>query len=264
MTNRVLVVGQGKLFDEMVFFLEECGGIVTTLSDFVPANEIVAVIDVETGIDDEKKSGLHQVEQRITNQTPIFTSVLHRTATEIASWMFYPERVIGFSPLLMKRNILEICYPIQVKRPNRKHLQLWEGVGKEIEVVGDQPGLVFARTLALIVNEAAFALSEGVAQAADIDLAMKKGVNHPFGPLEWADQLGIDHLYAVLTGLQREYGEDRYRPAPLLKKMIYANWIGKETEQGFYSYGPDGVRRDLYSFADREQTLRSHHTLMKS
>jgi 3-hydroxybutyryl-CoA dehydrogenase len=90
--------------------------------------------------------------------------------------------------------------------------------------------------LALLVNEAAFALSEGVARARDIDLAMKKGTNYPFGPLEWADEIGIDQIIAILLGLQRELGEDRYRPAPLLRKMSYAGFLGQASARGFYLY----------------------------
>lgn len=252
MNERILLVGKGKLADEIEYYLDQQGIVTTTLDQFVPANEIIAVLDVETGLGKEKEQLLQQVEQRVTKQTPIFTSVLHRTATEIASWLFYPDRVIGFSPLLLpKMTVLEVCFPIQTLRPNHKYFQFWKRLGKEIEIVGDQPGLVFSRTLALLVNEAAFALSEGVSQAADIDLAMQKGLNHPQGPFQWADQVGVHHLYAVLEGLQREYGEDRYRPAPLLRKMMYAQFVGVEAEQGFYSYGPQGIRRGNQCFADR-------------
>lgn len=261
MNERVLLVGKGKLADEIEYYLDQQGIVTTSLDQIVPANEIIAVLDVETGLDEEKKQLLQQVEQRITKQTPIFTSVLHRTATEIASWLFYPDRVIGFSPLLLpKMTVLEVSFPIQSFRPNHKYLQFWKRLGKEIEVVGDQPGLVFPRTLALLVNEAAFALSEGVAQASDIDLAMRKGLNHPQGPFQWADQIGVHHLYAVLEGLQREYGEDRYRPAPLLRKMMYAQFIGVEAEQGFYSYGPQRIRRGSQCFADRP-VKQEHKTL---
>jgi 3-hydroxybutyryl-CoA dehydrogenase len=134
--------------------------------------------------------------------------------------------------------ILEVSSPLQVRDQQKwaKFTTIWSEIGKQVEIVGDEPGLVFPRTLALLVNEATFALSERIANARDIDLAMKLGTNFPEGPLSWADQVGIDYIYAILTGLYREYGEDRYRPAPLLRKMIYAGYLGKEVGRGFYDY----------------------------
>jgi 3-hydroxybutyryl-CoA dehydrogenase len=103
-------------------------------------------------------------------------------------------------------------------------------------VVPDGPGLVFPRILCMIINEAAFALMEGVASAEDIDTAMKLGTNYPLGPLEWADRIGLDQVLGVLEGLQAEYGEDRYRPAPLLRQLVRAGHLGLSTGRGFYPY----------------------------
>jgi 3-hydroxybutyryl-CoA dehydrogenase len=88
----------------------------------------------------------------------------------------------------------------------------------------------------MIINEAAFALMEGVASAEDIDTAMKLGTNYPLGPLEWADRIGLDQVLAVLEGLQAEYGDDRYRPAPLLRQLVRAGHCGQSTGRGFHSY----------------------------
>jgi len=96
--------------------------------------------------------------------------------------------------------------------------------------------LIFARILSLIVNEAARSLDEGVAPAEEIDTAMRLGVNYPSGPLKWADRIGLDEVLAVLEGLQRETGDDRYRPAPLLTKMVLAGWLGEASGKGFYEY----------------------------
>jgi 3-hydroxybutyryl-CoA dehydrogenase len=101
--------------------------------------------------------------------------------------------------------------------------------------VKDAPGLVFPRILSLIVNEAARSLDEGVA-AGDIDTAMRLGVNYPAGPLGWADRAGLDEVLAVLEGLQRETGDDRYRPAPLIRKMVLAGRLGEASGRGFYDY----------------------------
>ena len=88
----------------------------------------------------------------------------------------------------------------------------------------------------MIINEAAFALTEGTAAAEAIDQAMKKGTNYPFGPLEWAEKIGLDDVYAVLSGLYRQFGEERYRPAPLIRKLVHAGWVGGDTDKGFYHY----------------------------
>ncbi len=105
---------------------------------------------------------------------------------------------------------------------------LFQKAGIAVSLLADRPGLVVMRTLATLANEAADAALHGVATVADIDLAMKAGLNYPEGPLRWSDQLGTGHLFRVLTNLQNSYGEDRYRPALLLRKNSFA-------QKGFYS-----------------------------
>lgn len=238
MKNSVVLIGSGPLFRQVRNYLSEHGTDVILLEEFTP-RQVKAVIDVETGVNQQKQLYLQQIENQIAARVPIFTSVLHRTATEIASWLKKPERVVGFSPLFlaqMKR--IEVSRPLQADEHAgwNSYLLFWQELGKEVEMVGDEPGLVFPRTLSLLVNEAAFALTDGVASAEDIDLAMKKGTNFPFGPLEWADQVGIEQIVAILQGLHREMGDDRYRPAPLLRKMVYAGYLGQAAGRGFYRY----------------------------
>ena len=106
----------------------------------------------------------------------------------------------------------------------------------ESVVVADGPGLVRARTICCLINEAAGALLEGVATAADIDKAMKLGTNYPYGPLEWGDYIGLDTVLGVMNGLFNEWGEDRYRPSPMLKRLVQARKLGRKTGAGFYQY----------------------------
>jgi len=109
-------------------------------------------------------------------------------------------------------------------------------IGYEVEIVEDRVALVQMRILATLINEAAFAVMEGVASPADIDSAMKLGVNYPQGLLAWADEIGIAVITLILDGLYREYGQERYRPCVLLKQYLRAGWNGKATGKGFYTY----------------------------
>jgi 3-hydroxybutyryl-CoA dehydrogenase len=102
----------------------------------------------------------------------------------------------------------------------------------------DSVGAVLPRIVANLVNEAAFALTEGIAEAHDIDEAMKLGTNYPHGPLAWGDRIGLDQVAGIITALAAAYGSDRYRLAPALRQLALAGWWGKRTGQGFYAY-PD-------------------------
>ncbi|MEA2315804.1 MAG: 3-hydroxybutyryl-CoA dehydrogenase, partial [Solirubrobacteraceae bacterium] len=109
-------------------------------------------------------------------------------------------------------------------------------LGKRVAWVGDAPGLVLGRIVCQVINEAAFALGEGVGGARDIDLGMVLGLSHPRGPLEWADEIGIDHVLATLDALCDEYREERYRPAPALRRLVRAGRTGRTDGAGFFDY----------------------------
>ncbi len=109
-------------------------------------------------------------------------------------------------------------------------------LGKHVVWVGDAPGLVLGRIVCQIINESAFALGEGVGSARDIDTGMVLGLNHPRGPLEWADMIGLDHVLAVLEALSREYREERYRPAPALRRLVLSGRLGVSTGRGFLGH----------------------------
>lgn len=109
-------------------------------------------------------------------------------------------------------------------------------IGQHVAWVGDAPGLVLGRIVAQLVNEAAFALGEGVASAEDIDDGMVLGLNHPRGPLAWADVIGLDHVLAILDGLHDHFREDRYRAAPLLRALVDEGRLGTMTGAGFHEH----------------------------
>jgi 3-hydroxybutyryl-CoA dehydrogenase len=122
--------------------------------------------------------------------------------------------------------------PLVAQRAER----FFAALGRHVEWVGDAPGLVLGRIVCQLVNEASFALGEGVGDAHDIDLGMVLGLSHPRGPLAWADAIGLDHVLAVLEGLCTEYREERYRPAPALRRLVAEGRTGRAAGGGFHSY----------------------------
>jgi 3-hydroxybutyryl-CoA dehydrogenase len=114
--------------------------------------------------------------------------------------------------------------------------RFFASLGKHTAWVGDAPGLVLGRMVCQVVNECAFALGEGVGSAEDIDAGMVLGMNYPRGPLGWADTIGLDHVAAVLSGLWEEYREERYRPAPALRRLIREGRLGRSAGAGFFEY----------------------------
>jgi 3-hydroxybutyryl-CoA dehydrogenase len=116
--------------------------------------------------------------------------------------------------------------------------RFFEALGKHVAWVGDGPGLVLGRIVCQLINESAFALGEGVGSAEDIDTGMVLGLSHPRGPLAWADAIGLEHVLAVLEALCMEYREERYRPAPALRRLAQAGRMGRSDGAGFFEY-PD-------------------------
>jgi len=148
-----------------------------------------------------------------------------QSTTEMASRLVNPARLVGYGgiPRVSRRRLVEVAPGLRTDATATElAVHFFRSLGRDTEVVADGPGLVAARLLACLANEAAFALQEGVATAAGIDAAMRLGVNYPMGPLEWADEIGPEKLLAVLEGLQRQSGEERYRPAPILRKRVLA------------------------------------------
>lgn len=237
--SSVVVVGKNRLAHE-IFELCRAGGFEAKIEPDASAAALSAALVVETRAGDESQK--KEIIQRLDAESPssiILTSCLGFSATRIASWTTRPERVVGFAAFypLQEKKVVELSIGLGTQEPALKEAEaFFRALGKEPVRVKDAPGLIFARILSLIVNEAARSLDEGVAPAEEIDTAMRLGVNYPSGPLKWADRIGLDEVLAVLEGLQRETGEDRYRPAPLLTKMVLAGWLGESSAKGFYEY----------------------------
>ncbi|MCH7531955.1 MAG: 3-hydroxybutyryl-CoA dehydrogenase [Gemmatimonadetes bacterium] len=159
--------------------------------------------------------------------------------TEIAAHTSCPDRVIGMhfmNPVPVMKLVEVIRGLATSDETTRATLELAEELGKTPVEVNDFPGFVSNRVLMPMINEAVTALMEGVAEAEAIDTVMKLGLNHPMGPLELADLIGLDTCLNILEVLHRELGDDRYRPSPLLRKYVAAGWHGRKSGRGFYGY----------------------------
>ena len=161
--------------------------------------------------------------------------------TQIGAWTGRPQRVIGMhfmNPVPVMRLVEVVRGLLTDDATADAVMRLARELGKSPVAVQDFPGFVSNRVLMPMINEAIFALMEGVAEAEAIDKVMTLGMNHPMGPLALADLVGLDICLSVMEVLHRELGEDRYRPCPLLRKYVAAGWLGRKSGRGFYTYGP--------------------------
>jgi 3-hydroxybutyryl-CoA dehydrogenase len=188
---------------------------------------------------EKKGRNLAFFDDRCSAAIPVFTSSVCHTVSEQSKYTKYPSRLVGIGlySTFSAAKLLEIA-PSKITDENivQNAISVLKNLGFETAKVPDRTGLVFPRILAMIINEAAQVYSEQIASKEDIDTAMKLGTNYPMGPLEWADKLGIDLVYEILAALQRDFGEDRYRPHPVLKEMVNLRHLGVKAKKGFYDY----------------------------
>jgi 3-hydroxybutyryl-CoA dehydrogenase len=159
--------------------------------------------------------------------------------TRIAGATRRPAQVIGmhfFNPVPLMR-LLEVVRGLATSDATAAvALEVGRRMGKEPVEAKDSPGFISNRILCPMINEAVFALQEGIGTPESIDTVMKLGMNHPIGPLALADLIGLDVVLFVMQVLQRDLGEDKYRPAPLLRQMVDAGYLGRKSGRGFFSY----------------------------
>ena len=188
---------------------------------------------------DLKKEIFAKLDEICKEDAILATNTSSLSITEIANATNRPDKVIGmhfFNPVPVMK-LVEIIKGIATSEETKNAIiELSKELGKEPVEVEEAPGFVVNRILIPMINEAVGILADGIASAEDIDLAMKLGANHPIGPLALADLVGLDVCLAIMEVLYEEFGDSKYRPHPLLRKMVRGGLLGRKTKKGFFEY----------------------------
>jgi 3-hydroxybutyryl-CoA dehydrogenase len=190
---------------------------------------------------DLKLSVLREADSVLRPEVILASNTSSISVTTLAAATSRPDRFIGMHfmnpvPVMV---LVEVIRALQTSDETfQATMILCERVEKKPVAVNDAPGFVSNRVLMPMINEAAFAVMEGVATAGAVDAIMKLGMNHPMGPLELADFIGLDVCVNILEVLHTGFGDSKYRACPLLRKMVAAGWLGRKSGRGFYDYSP--------------------------
>jgi 3-hydroxybutyryl-CoA dehydrogenase len=228
-SGAVAVEGDGRLADDLRQAAEQAGYDVRFADEF-EEGEAEILVDAAVG-----RSVLDPIPELEDPEALVCILCVDGSRAELD----LRGTAVGFHalPPFDETHVVELTWSRGAPESNAMRADaFFRSLGKHVERVGDAPGLVLGRIVCQLVNEAAFAVSEGLGSPEDVDVAMRHGYNWPRGPLAWADTIELDHVLATLDALHEELREERYRAAPLLRHMVAEGRIGRSTGEGFFTY----------------------------
>ncbi|MGD9471739.1 MAG: 3-hydroxyacyl-CoA dehydrogenase family protein [Novosphingobium sp.] len=208
-------------------------------ADYQPMRDADLIIEAATEREDVKRMIFGSIAEVLAPDAILATNTSSIPITRMAASSPDPTRFIGlhfFNPVPVMKLVEVIPGLATSEATVAKMTAFSEKIGKVVVHAGDEPAFVVNRILCPMLNEAIFVLGSGTGSVLDIDNGCKLGLNHPMGPLQLSDFVGLDTLLEIMKILQESTGEDKYRPAPLLRKYVEAGWTGKKSGRGFYDY----------------------------